>query len=324
MKKIYCGILAVIIILLNMQNIVLAQEKLKIVVIPKSDNALFWKSAKVGVKLGAVALSGIEIIWDAPAAEDNVDQQISIFEKSITSDISGIILSPIHQNALAGSVAKAMNKKIPVIIFDSSLKGVPGKDFICFVGINNRKAGNLAGKHLATLLKGTGKVVLLRHVKDQANTAEREEGFLEAMAKYPKIQLIEKDRYSGGTLDEAKKACKSILEKLQEADGVFCPNESTTIAMLYTLQNAKLAGKIKFVGFDTPSVVVDALKKGEVNALVAQDPTRMGYQSVKSMVDYLRGKKVPANVDIDVQIVTRENINNPEIQKLLAMPSSSE
>lgn len=324
MKNLCLRIIIVVLILFNMQNIVLAQEKLKIAVIPKSTTTLFWKSVKVGAKLGAAALSGVEILWNAPTAEDNIDQQISILEQCSTEDISGIILSPIHRDVLAGSVSKAMNKKIPVLIFDSALKGTPGKDYICFVGINNRKAGNLAGKHLATLLKGSGKVVLLRHIKGQANTTEREEGFLEAVSEYPNIKVIVKDCYSGGTVDEAKKASKSILNRLLEADGVFCPNELSTVGMLVTLQEAKIAGKIKFVGFDTPSSVVEALKKGEISAVIAQDPARIGYQSVKTIVDYIRGKKIPTNIDIDVQIVTQENLNNPEIQKLLSLPSMNE
>ena len=324
MKKIFLGLIIAGILLLNMQTIASAQQKTKIVIIPKSGESVFWKSVRMGAKLGATALSGIEIIWDAPASEDNVDQQISILEKYAVDDISGIMLSPLSQNELAPIVSKAMNKKIPVLIFDSSLKGVPGKDYICFVGINNRKAGKLAGKHMAELLKGKGKVVLFRHVKGQANTTEREEGFLEAMAGYPNIKLIEKDQYSGGTIEGAKKVGKSILDKLQAADGVFCPNEPTTVGMLYTLQDAKLAGKIKFVGFDSPSVVVDALKKGEVNALVVQDPARIGYQSMKSLVDHIRGKKIPKKINIDVQIVTKGNINNQEIQKLLALPGVSD
>jgi len=323
MKKnfLFVSLLAGSILLLP---VIAASQNLKIAVIPKSNNTLFWKSVHLGTKLGATALSGVEILWSAPQAEDNVDQQISIMEQCIQNNVSGIILSPIHQEALAASVAKAMNKKIPVLIFDSPLKGVPGKNYISFVGISNKKAGFLAGDYLATLLNGRGKVVLLRFVKGQANTTEREEGFIEAISKHKTIQLTVKDRYAGGTVEEAKSACKALLDKLQDADGVFCPNELSTIGMLQTLQEARLAGKIKFVGFDTPAPVVEALKKGEIQALIAQDPARIGFQSVKTLVDHIRGKKVPANVEIDVKIVTQENLNNPDIKKLLTLPSISE
>jgi ribose transport system substrate-binding protein len=324
MKHFYSRSVMVLLMMLMMQAMVLSQQNLKIAVIPKSNNALFWKSVHLGAKLGATALSGIEILWNAPQAEDNTSEQVTIVEQCIKDNVSGIILSPINQDALVASVAKAMSKKIPVIIFDSALKGVPGKNFVSFVGINNKKAGALAGEHLATLIKPSGKVVLLRYIKGQANTTEREEGFLEAMAKHSGIQVLVKDVYSGGSVNEAKDASMGLINKLREADGVFCPNEQSTIGMLLALQEAKLAGKIKFVGFDTPVPVVDALKKGEVHALVAQDPARIGFQSVKSAVDYIRGKKVPANIDIDVKVVTRENFNNPDIKKLLTLPGISE
>jgi ribose transport system substrate-binding protein len=217
-----------------------------------------------------------------------------------------------------------MKKKIPVLIFDSALKGTPGKDFISFVGIDNRKAGSLAGEHLGELLGGKGKVVLLRYVAGQANTTEREEGFLEAIAKHKGIQLTVKTRYAGGSVDEAKKVSLSILDRLKEADGIFCPNEQSTIGMLLALREAKLAGKIKFVGFDTPAPVVEALKTGEMSALIAQDPARMGYFSVKTIADYIRGKDVLVSIDTGVRVITRENLSDPEVQKLLALPTLSE
>jgi ribose transport system substrate-binding protein len=125
-------------------------------------------------------------------------------------------------------------------------------------------------------------------------------------------------------MDEARKASRSIVSKLKEADGIFCPNEQSTMGMLLALQDAKLAGKVKFVGFDTPAPVIDALKKGEVSAVIAQDPSRMGYLSVKTIVDYIRGKKIDQMTDIGVSVISRENLNDAKVQKLLSMPNSVE
>ena len=321
MKNTTLYFLTIVILFVIFQLTLFSQEKLKIAVIPKSDATLFWKSIHAGTKLGAIAASDVEIAWKAPLTEEDREQQISIVEQCIAENVSGIVISPINYDALTVPVSKAMKKKIPVLIFDSALKGTPGKDFIGFVGIDNRNAGNLAGEHLAKLLGGKGKVVLLRFVKGQANTTEREEGFLEALVKYHNIQLTVKDRYAGGTVDEVKITSKSILSQLREADGIFCPNELSTTGMLFTLRDANLVGKVKFIGFDTPAPVVEALKKGEIDALIAQDPARMGYQSIKMIVDYIRGKKISSTIDIGVSIITRENLNSPEIQKLLALPS---
>ena len=324
MKKRTVLLLLVLFLVSGLWTIVFPQEKLKIAVIPKSGAALFWKSAHMGAKLGAMAAADVEIVWQAPQTESDQEQQIAIVEQCIAEGVSGIVLSPISYTALIEPVSKAMKKKIPVLIFDSALKGKAGKDFIGFVGVDNRKAGGLAGEYLANLLGGNGKVVLLRYVKSQANTTEREEGFLEAIAKREGIRIIVKDHYAGGTTDEARKASMSIVSQLKEADGIFCPNEQSTMGMLLALRDANLAGKVKFVGFDTPTPVVEALKKGEVNAVIAQDPSRMGYLSVKTIVDYIRGKKIDQMTDIGVSVITRENLNDAKVQKLLSMPSSVE
>jgi ribose transport system substrate-binding protein len=301
-----------------------SQEKLKIAVIPKSNTAMFWKSVHAGVKLGGVALGGVEVLWKAPLKDDDVAQQISIVEQCISDGVSGIALAPLDKEALAGPVAKAARKKIPVLIFDSVLKGRLGKDFISIVGIDNKKAGSVAGEQLVKFLGGKGKVVMLRVKVGQSNITNREEGFLEAISKYEGIHLIEKNRYVSGTTEETLNECMKIADKLKEADGIFCSYEQSTMGMLLALRKLNLISKVKFVGFDAPAPAVEALKKGEINALVTQDPARMGYFCIKTIVDYIRGKKVPSTIDIDVCVITRDNLNDPDIQKVIALPSISD
>jgi len=87
--------------------------------------------------------------------------------------------------------------------------------------------------------------------------------------------------------------------------------------MLRALQTAKLAGKIKFVGFDTSERLVAALKSGELHGTVLQNPINMGYLAVKTMVAHLRGTAVQKRVDTGVTIATPENMDQPEIKALL-------
>lgn len=308
---------------LALWTFVLPQEKMKIAVIPKGSEALFWKSVHAGVNISAATSSGVEILWKAPSTESSKEQQIAIVEQCIAEGVAGIILSPISYDALSTPVAKAMKAKIPVLIFDSALKGKAGENFISFVGIDNKKAGIRAGEQLAQLLNGGGKVVLLRYVKGQANTTEREEGFLEAIAKYENIRVIVKDRYAGGTVDEGKKVSTSLISQLNEAGGIFCPNEVSTMGMLLALREAKLTGKI-FVGFDASAPLIEALKKGEISALIAQDPSRIGYSSVKTIANYIRGKEIASSIFIDVHAITPKNLNDPEIRKLYSLSSSEE
>ena len=177
----------------------------------------------------------------------------------------------------------------------------------------------MAGEQLVKLLGGKGRVVLLRYNVGSASTDQRERGFLEVMKKAPGIELLVDNRYGGATVASAKDESMKLIDKLKQADGVFCPNESSTLGMLGALRDNNLAGKIKFVGFDATPALVDALKKGDCQALIAQDPSRMGYLGVKTCVQHIRGEKIESVVDTGVRLVTPESLSDPEIRKFLGL-----
>ena len=105
-----------------------------------------------------------------------------------------------------------------------------------------------------------------------------------------------------------------------KTDGIFASNESTANGVLLALREAGLAGKVKFVAFDVNDHLVDALTKGDVHGLVAQDPVKMGYLGVLTAVAAIRHEKVEASVDTGVLIVTRENMDEPAVSALLHPP----
>ena len=309
-------VLIVVLLAGVVSGVLLAQPKLKLAVIPKGTTHIFWKSVEAGAQAAGKEF-GAEIIWKGPLKENDRAQQIAIVEQFVQEGVSGIVLAPLDNTALQRPVAAALSKKIPVVIFDSALKGEAGKDFVCFVATDNTKGGMWGGEYLSKLLNGKGKIVLLRYQVGSASTQEREYGFLAAVAKNPGLKMVVDNRYAGATAGEAKTAAMNIIDKLKEVDGVFAPNESSTFGMLLALRQNNLAGKIKFVGFDTSPPLLEALQKGEIDGLVAQDPTKMGYEGVKALVNSIRGKQVPKTVDTGVRLITRENLNSPEIKKLL-------
>jgi len=256
-------------------------------------------------------------VWKGPLTENDAAQQIGLVEQFTQEGVAGIAVAPLDATQLRRPVQQAAAKKIPVVIFDSALSGEVGKDYISYVATDNRKGGVLGGQELARLLNGKGNVVLIRYAIGSASTEEREAGFLSVMEKNPGITLIEKNRYSGATVGEAQQNAYNMLEKLKEADAIFCPNESSTQGMLNVLKAEGLAGKKIFVGFDASPALVAAMKAGEINALVAQNPLQMGYDTVRVLALQLNGKEVPKTVDTGCALVTKENLDTPEIKKVL-------
>jgi ribose transport system substrate-binding protein len=291
---------------------------LTIAVIPKGTSHAYWKSVEAGAEQAGKEL-GVNIIYKGPVQEDDRAGQISLVDQFISDNVNGIVLAPLDDTALLPPVQSATAKKIPVIIIDSALKGEVGKDFVCYVGTNNRLAGKMGGDQLAKVLGGQGKYLLLRYVEGSASTTEREQGFLDAMAQSAGLKpVMDNFLYGGASVSEAQKTSMNLLDKIQAADGIFCPNESSTLGMLNVLEQNNLKGKKHFVGFDATPPLVEALKKGEVDALVSQDPTKMGYEGVKACVGAIRGEAQQPNIDSGVQLVTPDNLNSPAIQKLLS------
>ena len=160
---------------------------------------------------------------------------------------------------------------------------------------------------------------MLRHAVNHASTTNREEGFLAGIKESaPDIELVSIGQRGGVSIDEALKASENLLNQFGDSiQGVFTPNESTTRGMLRALDEAGLAGKISFVGFDTNDSLLSALRKNKISALAVQDPFRMGYTAVKNIVASIKGESFEADVDTGAVLLDLENIDSQEVKELL-------
>ncbi|MHC4496546.1 MAG: ABC transporter substrate-binding protein [Planctomycetota bacterium] len=334
MKKIL-GLLVLAVLIVVVGSIGCKQEndqqeegtaaKYHIAVIPKGTTHVFWKSIHAGAVKAERELkeSGLDvkITWKGPLKEDDRESQIRVMEDFITRGVTGIVLAPLDDAALRMPVKDAVNNGIPVVIIDSGLKS---EDYISFVATDNYVGGKKGGQRLGELLGGKGKVILLRYQEGSASTMKREKGFLDVLKEeYPEIEVVSSNQYGGATTESAYMASENVLAPFRTpdgqltVDGIFCPNESTTFAMLRALQESRLAGKVKFVGFDSSERLVKGLEDGEIHGLVLQDPINMGYLGVKTMVAHLQGKKVEKLTDTGSDVATLENMDDPRMKDLL-------
>jgi ribose transport system substrate-binding protein len=290
-----------------------------IAVIPKGTSHVFWQSIHAGAEKAAREL-GVNIIWRGPLREDDRDAQVSEVQGFISRGVSGIVLAPLDEAALAQPVSDATRRGIPVVVIDSGLKG---SDYVSFVATDNRKGGRMAGDHLAGLLHDAGKVMMLRYAEGSESTIQREEGFLEAIAAHKGIEVVSSNQYGGSDVESAYKKSEAVLSRFKHpdgsagVDGIFCPNESTTLAMLRVLQDNGWAGKVKFIGFDAADTLVKGLADGHLDGLVLQDPVNMGYLGVKTMVSHLHGQPVEKRIDTGVRLITRDRMNDADARELL-------
>lgn len=293
-------------------------QPLRVAVVPKGTTHDFWKSVHAGAKRAEQSLEGVEVTFTGPEREDDRAQQVALIENLISAKYDAIVLAPLDDTALVAPVRLATRAGIPVVIIDSGLNAEVGTDFVSFIATDNQQGGRLAGQHMATLLEGTGRVLILRYQEGSASTRLREQGFVEAITEADGIELIDPGRYAGATRATAQEAAENLLTTYDNIDGIFCPNESSTFGMLLALRSRGLAGDVRFVGFDASEGLVEAMASGQIDALVVQNPIRMGQLGVQAAVEHIRGQAQEPRIDTGVMLITPETMDSAEARDLLS------
>ncbi len=284
-----------------------------IAVIPKGVSHFFWQTVHAGAEAAGKELN-VEIVWKGPAQETDYSGQINIVEDAINRRVDGIVLAPSHGDSLVPIVDRAQKEGIPVVIFDS---GISTENYTSYVATDNRQGGVVAAERLAEKLGGKGKIAILGVKAGSVSTDQREQGFQETIKqKYPDIKIM---AFQYGDADRAKSLDRAtdILTTHSDLNGMFASNESSTVGVVQAIKQKGLTGKVVLVGFDSSPNLIDDLKTGAIDSLVLQDPFKMGYEGVKVIVAKLNGQTPPRIIDTGVKLLTKENLETPEMQKLI-------
>jgi ribose transport system substrate-binding protein len=316
------------------------EAKYRIAVIPKGTTHEFWQSIERGALRAARDLQEkqgitVEAIWDGPLKENESQAQISIIDRQLAARVSGIVLAPQHSEAMVPPVERAVSQGVPVLVIDSGLSPEGQKLIVKYIATNNYNGGKLAAEYLLKVLREHGKeapnLVLFRYQVGSESTDQREKGFEDYVngviadqkkAGKPTISWVSTNAYAGATQDTAVREATPLLNNLRDrgVDGIFAPNESSASGMLAALRSLQLNKKIHLVGFDSSAPLVDALREGDVDGLILQDPYRMGYLGVWTLVQYLEGYNVTPDgqkvQSTGENVITRENLDAPSTRAL--------
>lgn len=295
-------------------------RKYRLAVIPKGTTHEFWKSVHAGAEQAAKEFGPAEILWKGSHLEDDRDGQISIVQDFITQRVDGICLAPLDSQALVPYVREAAQEKIPTVIFDSALDDESA--IVSYVATDNYQGGVLAARRLVEAMEGKGNVILLRYNQGSDSTELREQGFLETLEKeFPEVVVLSSDQYSGTTPETSLDKAQQLLIRFRDqVNGVFSVCEPNTTGMYKALEQEGLAGKVKFVGFDPSPRLIEALRAGKLHGIIVQDPVKMGYEAVKTLIEHIQGKPVEKRISTGETVATPENLDDPEIRNLLHPP----
>lgn len=287
-------------------------RKYRIAVVPKGIAHQFWLTVKAGAEKAGQE-EGVEILWKGPSEETDTAGQIAILENFITSKVDAIVMAACDSKALIPIIRRSMREGIPVITIDS---GVDSDDPLSFIATDNLLGAQKACQVLARLVGEKGKVGIIPFVPGAATSTLRVQGFLKEMKKHPGLKLAFNIPCYGDA-HKAMSITEDALTQHPDLAGIFAANEPGALGAARALEQHNKAGEVKLVAFDAAEAEIEALKKGTIQALIVQNPFQMGYLGVKKAIDAIEKRPVPKRIDTGVTVVTKENLNQPEIQKLL-------
>jgi ribose transport system substrate-binding protein len=289
-------------------------RKAVIGVVPKATSHLFFMSVRAGVDRAAQDFN-VEVQWNGPNEETDHSRQIQIVESMIAQRLDAIAISATDERALAASVSRAIRTGIPVTVFDS---GVNVDGYVSFIATDNYEAGCTAARKLGKLIRNRRTVGMVMHKPGGTSTVLREQGFEATLKKELPDITIAARQFGMADRARSRTAAENILSAHPDLGGIFASSEASSLGAIQAVKSRGLSGKVKLITFDFSDAHVQALEDGTVDVMLVQDPYRIGYESVRSLAEKLRGGTPARRIDLPARALVKSDLSNPEVQLLLS------
>ena len=255
-----------------------------------------------------VEAEGDRIILRDPAL--SVRRQQEQIEMMLEEGISVLILTPVDADGLSDVLKKAHNRGVKVIVVDSSVSDETLVD--CTIVSDNYKAGCLLGEYLMRN-KDSSRVVIMTH-ETATSGRERVQGFLDTIKGNDKFTVVRKVPCEG-QLEIAMPKMEKIIEAGTRFDSVFCLNDPASLGVAAALDSKGLLDSVDIYGVDASPDAKQLINEGKMKASVAQFPSQIGEEAANAIYDLLEGKEVERYISVPVELVTKENVEQHNVDR---------
>lgn len=323
MKKLLTLLLAAALIVVFGQTGPAADKTFKMAFMPGVADPFYFTMEK-GAQAKAKEL-GVELIVGEYPKAWGPEAQVPILEAlAARGDIDLLFTAPTSTEALIPVLKKIHDSGIPVITVDTYIgDGDYNKESnfsfpLAYIGTDNFKGGVVVAESLAKMIGGEGKVMIQNTNPDVSSVAARGKGFMEGIKEYPKVELVAHE-YCLDNQEKAQAQAAAVLQKYQDLAGVFGVNVFSAQGAYRAIVNAGLKGAVKVATWDATQDLINALKQGEVDLVLAQMPAEIGSLAVEWGYKYLKdGTPIPDKKLVPGFFVfTKDNVDDPEAQQYI-------
>ncbi len=283
----------------------------------------FYFTMERGIRAKAKELGVNLVVGDYPTTWGPEAQLPNLDALMAKGGIDMLLIAPTSTTALVAPLKKIYDKGIPVITVDTYLGDgdySKASDYnfpLAYIGTDNKLGGKQVAEHLAKLIGEKGKVYVVNTNPDTSSVVDRGNGFKEGIAEFPNIQLVGMD----WCLDNQQKAMElttAALQKDPDIAAIFGVNVFSAQGSAQAVKNAGLAGAVKIASWDATQTLIDALKAGDIDLILAQKPAEIGSLAVDAGYKYLTAKTAPAKKIIPgFEFFTKDNVTSPDMQQFI-------
>ncbi len=284
-----------------------------IAVIPRTCGTYLWEAEHTGVARTAPAF-GLNVYWNAPMREDDVQGQIEILAKALKRGVKGVIVSPVEALPLRTPVFNALQAGTPVVVVGTDLGLAPSKN-LAYVLNDERSGAQMAARRIGKLLQGHGSVAILGISKQLTSNAERARSLETTLAaEFPDIHVVFR-RLALPTVSQEQQVAEKLLVEGPHVDAILALTEASTRGAFYALIEFSRTLTTPLVGFDQN--LLAPIRTGEIDSVVIQNTYQMGRAAMKLMAEEVKGGTTQQYVMVQPELVTRETIDSNAVKETL-------
>ncbi len=253
---------------------------------------------------------GVVLQVQAAEREIDVEKQMQIVENMIQTGIQALAITPSGSREIVSALVKARDARVPIIVVDTRIDptaaAAAGVRAETFVGSDNYDGGKIAGDYLVKATGGNARVAVLEGIPGHETGDSRLRGFRDAVKASPGIAIVA-SQPANWERDQGFNVFQNMLQAHPDIDAVFACSDLMALGAIEAIAAAGKTGAIRVVGFDALDDAKKAIAAGTMAASVAQFPAEMGRAAIESAVKVIRGEKVPDDIKVRLELITRDN-----------------
>jgi ribose transport system substrate-binding protein len=271
-----------------------------IAVFTKNRSNPAYEAARLGADRAA-GLLGARTKHYVPAVFDDPVQQGELVDAALATGPDGIVFTPTHPTRVNDALRRIAAAKVPLAGFVNPISVGP---CVTYVGADDTRLGGAIAGRLFAALGGKGAVLLVAGPAESVTSLERVAAFREAAAANPGIRLAGMV-HGDYRRDTAYERVREWLAVNGDTDGIAAANDVMALGALDALEAAGHSATV--VGVNAIPEAIAAIRAGRLLASADFNAMRMCYLATECLIRHLRGERVPARIDLPVEVVDASN-----------------